>query len=421
MTLTAAVAFVAMPVACQKAGSEVEAPEKSELDIDQGDPFSVSMPVAKSEISKVSLTKDQESLVGASNALAFKMLDKLYSNKGIILSPLSLYLSLGMAVNGADGETAKELSALLGGDADAVNAFAKALLEQIPAADLKTTVRIADALVVNNKYQLKKEFKSSVESNFYAPAENVSFANPRSVKDMVNSWCSRQTEGLIPSILDDVSKDVMAILLNAIYFKSQWSEPFADFQVSKLAFTGASKEIDFLCEQGNMFYLDKGDYHIVSRDYSNGKYKFYILLPKAKDGLASMLSSLNKDNWASLATSMEPATVQLRFPKIDTASEMSLKDFLLKMGVKSAFSTDADFSSMFEKDNTFISDILQKAKISVNEYGTEAAAVTATLFASSAGPGAVKPVQFIADHPFAYVIAESTSNTILFSGIFNGK
>ena len=124
----AAVSFLFCAWACEPNGAYNGVPSEYK------DAFSVSMPDAGKELTKVSLSEGEQSLVGATNALAFKLLDKLYSGKSVVNSPLSLYLSLGMAANGAGGNTQKELLTLLGGDIDAVNAFSKSLLEQLPKA-----------------------------------------------------------------------------------------------------------------------------------------------------------------------------------------------------------------------------------------------------------------------------------------------
>lgn len=403
--------------ACGKNDTEWNVPDAYK------DAFSASAPTVGKELTKVSLSEGQDALVDASNSLAFNMLDKLYAGKSMIASPLSLYMSLGMAVNGADGSTRKELLDLLGGDTVAVNAFAKSLLEQLPAVDLESKVRLADAVVLNDRYKLQGAYKTTVENSFYAPVESIPFSDPELVANLVNSWCNRQTEGLIPDLLkaSDITPDLAAILLNALYFKAKWTKPFEEYQVSEHSFSGLPGKIDFLNEQAGMGYVDKGGYHVVSLDYSNGKYKFYILLPKAVNGLKDMLGQLQKESWKAIAGSMKYEQVLLRFPKFKTSSEMHLKQMLTQLGVTEAFKRTADFSAMLENGDAFISDILQKATISVNEYGTEAAAVTAVMMAANAGPGQQEPILFVADHPFAYVIAESSSNTILFSGIFDGK
>ena len=383
--------------------------------------FGVTMPEPTKAIDRVELTSAQQNLSGALNTFGFKLTNSLYAGKSMIMSPLSLYLALGMVEAGAEGQTTVELASVLGGDAQAVNAYAKSILDQLPAVDLDVKLRLADAVMVNDSYQINKAYKSSVEQYYYAPVENISFADLDKVKNTVNAWCSRNTEGLIPSILDDVSPETVAYLMNALYFKAAWSNPFEDYQIKQLAFTGASKKLDFLCETAYAQYADCGTYHMVSRNYAKGKYKFYILLPKEANGLKTMLAGLANQDWSALATGMKNQYVNLQFPKFETESGFELKDALMALGIKKAFLSDEDFTPMFSDVRVFVSSVIQKAKIKLDESGTEAAAVTVVTMEKNAGPGLDKPIDFIADHPFAYVIAESTSNTILFTGVFDGK
>lgn len=383
--------------------------------------FGVTMPEPTKAIDRVELTTAQQNLSGALNTFGFKLTNRLYAGKSMIMSPLSLYLALGMVEAGTEGNTADELAAVLGGDAQAVNAYAKSLLDQLPAVDLDVTLRLADAVMVNDIYQINKAYKSTVEQYYYAPVENISFTDLNKVKNTVNAWCARNTEGLIPSIIDEVSPETVAYLMNALYFKAAWTDPFKDGQIEKMAFTGAGKKLDFLCEIGNIRYADCGTYHIVSRDYAKGKYKFYILLPKETDGLKTMLASLENQDWSSLVTGMKYQAVNLQFPKFETESGFELKETLMAMGIKKAFLIDEDFSPMFSDVRVFVSSVIQKAKIKLDESGTEAAAVTVVTFEKNIAPGSDAPIDFIADHPFAYVISESTSNTVLFTGVFDGK
>jgi serpin B len=383
--------------------------------------FGVTMPEPTKAIDRVELTTAQQNLSGALNTFGFKLTNRLYAGKSMIMSPLSLYLALGMVEAGTEGNTADELAAVLGGDAQAVNAYAKSLLDQLPAVDLDVTLRLADAVMVNDIYQINKAYKSTVEQYYYAPVENISFTDLNKVKNTVNAWCARNTEGLIPSIIDEVSPETVAYLMNALYFKAAWTDPFKDGQIEKMAFTGAGKKLDFLCEIGNIRYADCGTYHIVSRDYAKGKYKFYILLPKETDGLKTMLASLENQDWSSLVNGMKYQAVNLQFPKFETESGFELKETLMAMGIKKAFLIDEDFSPMFSDVRVFVSSVIQKAKIKLDESGTEAAAVTVVTFEKNIAPGTDAPIDFIADHPFAYVIAESTSNTVLFTGVFDGK
>lgn len=383
--------------------------------------FEVRMPEPTKAIDRVKLTEGQQSLAGALNTFGFKLTDKLYGGKSMIMSPLSLYLALGMVEAGAEGETAAELASALGGDAQSVNSYAKSILDQLPAVDMDVKLRLADAVVVNDSYQINKAYKYSVEQYYYAPVENISFADLEKVKNTVNAWCSRNTEGLIPSIIDEVSPETVAYLMNALYFKAAWTKPFEEYQIRQLAFTGAGKKLDFLCEAGDIQYADCGTYRMVSRDYAKGKYRFYILLPKETEGLKTMLAGLVNQDWSSLVAGMKYQYVNLQFPKFETESGFELKDALMSLGIRKAFLSDEDFSPMFNDVRVFVSSVIQKAKIKLDESGTEAAAVTVVTMEKNSGPGLDAPIDFIADHPFAYVIAESTSNTILFTGVFDGK
>lgn len=410
--LLAASLLLAFALSCNRQGSADEIYDGM---------FEMTMPEPTKAIDSVVLTSAQKTLSGALNTFGFKLTNSLYAGKSMIMSPLSLYLALGMVEAGAEGQTAAELAAVLGGDAQAVNAYAKSLLDQLPAVDLNVKLRLADAVVVNDSYQINKTYKSTVEQYYYAPVENISFDDLDKVKNTVNAWCSRNTEGLIPSILERVSPETVAYLLNALYFKATWTNPFEDFQIKQLAFAGADKKLDFLCEKNYAQYADCGAYHLVSRDYAKGKYKFYILLPKETNGLKTMLASLENQNWGTLAAGMKNQYVNLQFPKFETESKFELTETLKALGIKKAFLSDEDFSPMFSDVRVYVSSVIQKAKIKLDESGTEAAAVTVVTMEKNAGPGQDKPVDFIADHPFAYVIAESTSNTILFTGVFDGK
>ena len=161
---------------------------------------------------------------------------------------------------------------------------------------------------------------------------------------------------------------------------------------------------------------------------ASGKYCMYVLLPKisGKDGLTKLVAKLPSENWKEVTSSMTTETlVHLRIPKFTTASEFKLVPTMKALGIQRAFTPAAQFNQMFVSSDlsVMIGNIIQKAKISVAEWGTEAAAVTVEMVDGSNGPPSEKPkeVNFYADHPFVYVIAEQTSGAILFEGTFDGK
>ena len=390
----------------------VEVPATKNLE----DKFQVSFPQPKSAIDNVVLSDDQDNLVQSLNHLGFNLLEANYCDEGEVLSPLSIYLALSMVINGADGNTYKQLADLLGGNTEAINGFSSALLKQLPAVDMDARLRLANALIVNEDYSLSGSYKALVESTFYAPVETLPFDDESLVLRTVNGWCDKATEGLIPSIIDEVNPGTMAYLLEALYFKSAWTKPILHTQ--HFAFAGGEK-LDFLCGSEEVLYGRFDKYEAVARDYGkNGKYKFYILLPTQKDGLEDMLAILKTKDWKQVAGSMEKKSITFAFPEFKLGSSMKLKKTLCSLGVTEAFSDKADFSKMFE-EKALIEDVLHKAVVEVDSNGTEAAAVTTVIVESNSilNEGMI---DFFADHPFVFVIAESTSDTILFAGVFEG-
>ena len=192
------------------------------------DPITIASPTPTQAITKVELSDSQKAYVKAGNAMAFRFLKQLYEGKNLICSPLSLQYALAMTANGASDETLQEIIDFLGYGAegiDALNAYSRILLEQLPAVDLDVTLKVTDALLVNQAFPLLPSFKQTVEAFYYAAVENMDFADPEQVAARINEWASRNTNGVIDKVLDsdEISADAVAYLMNALYFKAQWA------------------------------------------------------------------------------------------------------------------------------------------------------------------------------------------------------
>lgn len=394
--------------------------------------FSVAAPVPTEEIASVQLSGEQREYVQTGNDFSFRLLNLLHkeSNKSLVFSPLSIQFALGMTVNGAKGNTANEIVAALGmGDnLTALNEYCKTLLEQLPATDLNVALKMADAMVLNDRFTVLPSYKERIETNFYAPVESISFDNPEEVKALINDWCSKNTEDLIPSILDDVNPLAVCYLMNALYFKGVWTIPFNDETVKMPFISGSTeKDLDYLTIELAREYAERDNYRIVSIPYGRKKdFVFYIILPKDNDGLAEVLDAMTLREWTEALKSMrKDSLLKICVPEFSTESKYSLNKVLKSIGIKDAFVNGiADFSGMVQDQNLYISDVIHKAKLSIDKTGTEGAAVTANEMCGATGPSEVSPVtpiEFIADHPFAYVIAERSSGAILFSGTFDGE
>ena len=402
------------------------------------DSITIASPTPTQQISKVSLTTQQQGYVDAGNRMAFRLLQKLYEGESIICSPLSLQYALAMTANGASGETLQEIIDFLGygqDGIDALNAYSKLMLNQLPAVDLDVALKLTDALLVNaDKYTLLPAFKQTVEGNYYAAAENMSFVSPEQIAARINDWAKRNTESFLDKVMDpqDISINSAAFLMNALYFKARWAGSDDDpmflkdgTQDEKFTRTdGSTVQVPMMNTSGLFGYAQKDGYKVLALPYANGKFFMYFLLPDSKDP-TQLLSLLPTLSWNDLTSSLtRNAEVFVRLPKFDLENKYELKPTLSALGIQKAFSPlEAVFDRMLNPYNGFyVGSVIQKAKISVAEWGTEAAAVTVVSIRDYAvAPGEYPKIYFYADHPFAFVIGEATSGAILFEGIYTGK
>ena len=403
------------------------------------DPIDVFFPDPTEQITKVDLSETEKGYVDAGNGMAFRLLNQMYSGENVVLSPLSLQLALAMTANGADGKTLQEIIGFLGYGADgidALNAYSKKLLDQLPAVDLDVKLKLTDALLVNDQFPLLPAFQQKVQQNYYAAVDNMDFSDPAMVAARINEWASRNTDGFIDKVLEpgDISDDVVAAIMNALYFKAKWAgteyDPmFWEESTYQDAFTladGSKKQVSFMRNTRYHRYAEMDGYKVLALPYAGSKYYMYILLPD-DNNLDALVKKLPNISWKTILSSFKnDAEVYVKLPKFDIENKFELNDALKALGMQRPFVPGtAEFNSMFEKSGYYfwIGSVIQKARISVAEWGTEAAAVTVVLMCGeSAGPGEEpKRVYFYADHPFLFVIGEATSGTILFEGAYTGK
>ncbi len=404
------------------------------------DPISISSPTPTEKITKVSLNETQQGYVRAGNAMAFRFLKELYEGKDMVCSPLSLQYALAMTANGASGETLQQIIDFLGYGEDgiaALNEYCKTMLEQLPAVDLDVTLKVTDALLVNNMFPLQAGFQKTMQDTYYAAVENMDFSDLDQLLARINEWAKRNTDGFIERVLEkgDVSPDAAAFLMNALYFKAHWAGSsynpmFREYGTQEDKFTrtdGSTTTVSMMQNTSRYGYAVMDGYKVLAIPYENYKYYMYILLPDRND-LSGMLDRLQKTAWSDILTRFQhDAEVHLKLPKFDIDNKFNLNETLNALGIQRAFkSGEAEFDRMFDKPgyNFWIGRVIQKARISVAEWGTEAAAVTVVGIegAMDAGPGEEpKKMNFFANHPFVFAIGETTSGAILFEGVFSGE
>jgi serpin B len=398
-------------------------------------PITISSPSPTEQISKVSLTATQAGYVEAGNNMAFRLLAEMYDEENLVCSPLSLQYALAMTANGASGETLQEIIDFIGyGEEgiDALNEYSRILLEQLPAVDLDVNLKVTDALLVNDKFPLLPSFKKTVEENYYAAVDNMDFSDPNQIAARINKWAKTNTNGFIDKVIEpsEISDDAVAYIMNALYFKAKW----AGSKYEPMFREEGTRSEDFHLKDGKTVkakmmrnsryheYAEMDGYKVLVLPYANGKFNMYVLLPDEND-IEGLIEKLKITSWSNILSNLkQDAEVHVKLPKFNIENKYYLNDALNALGVTKAFDEDsAEFDGMFEYKDGYIywiNNVIQKSRIAVSEWGTEAGSVTVVEMdgATDAGPGP-KQVYFYADHPFVFIIGEETSGTILFEGV----
>ena len=400
------------------------------------DPITIESPVPTEQITKVSLDEPQKGYVEAGNRMAFRFLGEMFENKNLVCSPLSLQYALAMTANGASGQTRQEIIDFLGYGSDgidALNEYSKTLLEQLPAVDLDVTLKVTDALLVNDRFPLLPSFKTTVENHYYAAVDNMDFSDPSLIAARINEWASRSTDGFIDKVLEpsEISPDAVAYIMNALYFKAKWAgseyDPMFESKYTKAEdfhlSDGKTIKVDMMRNTRWHQYAEMDGYKVLVLPYANYMFNMYILLPDEND-INGLVDKLKTTAWSDILNSIKrDAEVFVRLPKFEIENKYNLNEALQTLGVERPFQSSlAEFDMMFQPKDGYsywIEKVIQKARIKVSEKGTEAGAVTVVeMGGAMEAPGEEhKKVYFHADHPFVFIIGEKTSGTILFEGV----
>lgn len=376
---------------------------------------------------KLSLSEQQKSFANSGNAFAFELFDKVSSStdKSIVISPISMQYLLGMALNGAQGETAEQICKVLGfgaGQTDAVNQYVQSLLKQLPSLDKKTTLAFANAVYASNDEPILETYQKIVKDYYQAEVSKVNFSD-KATLSKINSWCSKHTKGLVPEILNNLSGDEKAVLLNAMCFMSTWSNPFDKSRTTERIFSledGGTVKIPMMAKLLTLPYFENEDFSMVGLDYGNNAFSFLAILPSAGKSIADVTGFLKSGDLRSIFKTWRDFRVDLWLPRFETKFDIELNYVLSEMGMPDCFNPlKANFKSMFKTPSCF-SLIKQSSAIKVDEKGTEAATVSVGKMGYTASHSLQNAV-FHADRPFVYLIVENSTRTVLFAGKYTGK
>lgn len=366
------------------------------------------------------LSRNVNQVSSANNKVAFKFLNyEINNNKdnNIVISSLSLNTVLSMTQNGAANKTKDEMLQALelkGIKDNTINEDYRNIISyynSLKAANIK----IADSIWIQKGFIVTDSFINTGKENYEAEVNTVDF-NKKAALDAINNWISDKTAGKIKKFNDDLSGTTMA-LINTLYFKSKWAEPFNEKNTSKQSFylsNGLKEEIEMMRGTISVQYLKAKNFAAVRIPYEDQSFGFYVFLPDKGVAMNELLQSMTYDYWNSCLNEFKQSEVSIRLPKFKMDYESELNDMLQSFGMKSAFEIGkADFSRISEKSNLYIDKIKQKCYIDVNEAGTEAAAATEVVMKVVA---VTNPIEFTVDRPFLYAIVDNKTGLIMFMG-----
>lgn len=362
----------------------------------------------------------EKQMVESSNSFGFELFRNIAAaepDSSLFISPLSVSAALGMAYNGAASSTAEAMKQVLGYDGmttDEINQAYKSLFGLLTSLDTRVQFNIANSAWYRQGFTLNESFVDALQTWFDAEIRGLDFNDPASV-GIVNDWVSEKTSGKIEEIIDEMNPLTVLLLINALYFKADWTTRFDADDTFEGEFNlpdGSRKSCAMMQVRAKFPYFENDLFQSVSLPYGNGQFTMTVFLPKSGKTVADILPEFTSENWAVWMNSYLSQETAVRFPKFSMEYGIELKDILSDMGMGIAFSGAADFSNITALYDLLISKVKHKTFIQVDETGTEAAAVTVVEFElTSAGPA------IDLNRPFIFVIHDHHTDTLLFMGI----
>ena len=336
--------------------------------------------------------------------------------KNLFVSPLSLHIALGMILNGADGQTAREIQKTLNLDDQTltnVNTTYQNLMQNLPGVDPKVTLRLANSVWYRNTFTVEPAYKNLLTDTFRATVSGEDFASPSTV-GKINGWASEQTNGKIPKVIDQISPENVLFLLNALYFKGDWQTRFKPENTQDEPFTlasGSQKSVRMMRLNTKLRRSFTPTYTAFELPYGSDRFVMTVLLPNDNTTANALLKILTADDWTQLQKTLTTGQIDIGLPKFSFSYEIKLNTVLTSLGMPTAFTDRANFTKISRNGRLLLSSVKQNTFVAVDETGTEAAAVTTGEISVTSAPMA-----YLCNRPFVFVIHEKSSGTVLFTG-----
>ena len=369
------------------------------------------------------LTDAERTVIGASNSFAFSLMRQLNADapeSNLFISPLSVSMALGMTMNGTAGQTLDEIRTTLGFAAiplaDANQSY-NSLITLLRGLDSRVDFRIANSIWHEQSFPVEPAFLQTTSDFFDAEVAARDFSDPTTL-EAVNAWVNTATAGKIDRILDEIPADAVMYLINAIYFKGDWTTSFDPEHSEPQPFAGiaGSTTVPLMHKSDSVAFTEANGVQAVELPYGRGAFAMTVVLPPHGSDINDFVANMSQASWDALHAAMAPAHVLLWLPKFTLERDYELKEALKGLGIHLAFG-GGDFSPLSSTmgDRLEVSEVKHKTFVDVHEKGTEAAAVTSVGIIRVCVCEPTLPL-FRADRPFVFAIRERNSGAILFMG-----
>jgi serpin B len=372
---------------------------------------------------------EEKQIIKGNNKFSIAIFQALKSpNENIFFSPLSIYTILSIVFAGARGLTETQIKEILfiKLDQNRFHSEFKKILGLFQR-DTGSELSMANLLCINNNYKLLEKFLWTVEDNYGGAIWKLDFNAISDTCAKINTWVAEHTQGKIKDVIHTLNEDLGILLVNAIYFKGTWEKLFKENDTKEENFTllsGQSILVPMMHQKNKFRYLEGDGCQILEMPYKGIRVfgslehiSMIIILPEKKDGIEDIGISLTTEkieNYLEKLNHIWERELNVIFPKFKIETEYKLNKTLYTLGMISAFSDGANFSGIAIDPPRYISQIIHKAFVEVNEKGTEAAAVTVIRMLGAGMVPIVEPTEFRADHPFIFLLVDSNTRTILF-------
>lgn len=376
----------------------------------------------------ICVAQEEHKVTDASNQFGFRLLQKIpaSSEVNLFFSPYSVSTAMAMTYVGARADTQQELHESLGYSSAGLTPdhvpSAHAQHTLVLRAPSNSTIRVANAAIIENQYNVLREYIDSLYQYFRADVSKVNLADEQS-RNNINNWVKNATDGKIEELLSEpLPPSTKLVLLNAIYFKGLWDTPFDSSFTSPAPFYNGGTEqatVEMMRHEFRVPYVhhEATDADVADIPYAGLDYSMTIVLPRERSGADALRQRLSWPVFQNMLSHLQTETVTLALPRFKLEGTYKLKQPISQLGARKLFDErQADLSGISGSRDLFVHDVVHKAVVEVNEEGSEAAAASGVLFVTKSLSSSTP---FIVDHPFLFFIRNTKTGDVLFAGQVN--